>query len=303
MLYVWGKIKTLVGTKVDKVEGKGLSTNDYTTTDKNKLSNIASGAQVNVIESIKVNNAAQTVTSKSVNITVPTNLSDLTNDGNYVSDANYVHTDSNFTADEKTKLAGIATGATKVTVDTTLSSTSTNAIQNKAVNTALGNKVDKVSGKGLSTNDYTTDEKNKLSGIASGAEVNVITGIKRNGTALTPTDKVIDISVPTNNNQLTNGAGYQTASQVTTAINNALKDMTGIKFQKVSVLPTTGVVGTIYLVPSATTSSTNSYDEYFWNADDTKFEFFGTTEVDLSGYQLTADLKEITNGEIDTICT
>lgn len=33
----------------------------------------------------------------------------------------------------------------------------------------VGNKVDKVSGKGLSTNDYTTDEKNKLAGIASGA--------------------------------------------------------------------------------------------------------------------------------------
>lgn len=40
------------------------------------------------------------------------------------------------------------------------------------VETTIGNKVDKVSGKGLSTNDYTTTEKNKLSGIASGAEVN-----------------------------------------------------------------------------------------------------------------------------------
>lgn len=39
--------------------------------------------------------------------------------------------------------------------------------------TLVGNKVDKVSGKGLSTNDYTTEEKNKLSGIATGAEVNV----------------------------------------------------------------------------------------------------------------------------------
>lgn len=37
----------------------------------------------------------------------------------------------------------------------------------------IENKVDKVSGKGLSTNDYTTAEKNKLSGIAAGAEVNV----------------------------------------------------------------------------------------------------------------------------------
>jgi hypothetical protein len=38
---------------------------------------------------------------------------------------------------------------------------------------ALNNKVDKVTGKGLSTNDYTTTEKNKLAGIAAGAEVNV----------------------------------------------------------------------------------------------------------------------------------
>jgi hypothetical protein len=43
----------------------------------------------------------------------------------------------------------------------------------KALIDALdSDKVDKVSGKGLSTNDYTTTEKNKLSGIAAGAEVN-----------------------------------------------------------------------------------------------------------------------------------
>lgn len=41
-------LTTLVGNKVDKVSGKGLSTNDYTTTEKNKLSEIASGAEVNV---------------------------------------------------------------------------------------------------------------------------------------------------------------------------------------------------------------------------------------------------------------
>lgn len=38
----------------------------------------------------------------------------------------------------------------------------------------LGNKVDKVDGKGLSTNDYTTDEKNKLAGIATGANKTVV---------------------------------------------------------------------------------------------------------------------------------
>lgn len=37
------------------------------------------------------------------------------------------------------------------------------------INALLDKKVDKVDGKGLSTNDYTTDEKNKLNGIATGA--------------------------------------------------------------------------------------------------------------------------------------
>lgn len=37
------------------------------------------------------------------------------------------------------------------------------------LNTAISGKVDKVSGKGLSTNDFTTEEKNKLAGIAAGA--------------------------------------------------------------------------------------------------------------------------------------
>jgi hypothetical protein len=33
----------------------------------------------------------------------------------------------------------------------------------------LDSKVDKVSGKGLSTNDYTNEEKTKLAGIVTGA--------------------------------------------------------------------------------------------------------------------------------------
>lgn len=41
------------------------------------------------------------------------------------------------------------------------------------LNTALSGKVDAVSGKGLSTEDYTSAEKSKLAGIAAGAEVNV----------------------------------------------------------------------------------------------------------------------------------
>lgn len=46
----------------------------------------------------------------------------------------------------------------------------------------------------------------------SGYQANVIETVKVNGTELTPSSKAVDISVPTNNNQLTNGAGYITSS-------------------------------------------------------------------------------------------
>lgn len=46
------------------------------------------------------------------------------------------------------------------------------------VQTQLNDKVDKITGKGLSTNDYTSTEKTKLSGIEEGAQKNTITGVK-----------------------------------------------------------------------------------------------------------------------------
>ena len=49
------KTKAELAKKVDAVDGKVLSTNDYTTAEKNKLAGIASGAQVNAITTVKVN--------------------------------------------------------------------------------------------------------------------------------------------------------------------------------------------------------------------------------------------------------
>lgn len=110
-------------------------------------------------------------------------------------------------AADKAKLNGIAEGANKTIVDASLSATSTNPVENKAVHaefnsvrtalsdassglqsqiddhtTLIGNKVDKVEGKGLSTNDYTTAEKNKLAGLKNyslpTATVGALGGIK-----------------------------------------------------------------------------------------------------------------------------
>ncbi len=231
---------------------------------------------------------------------IPKKLTDLNNDGNFVQDASYVHTESNFTAAEKTKLAGI-------------------------------------------------DE---------GADVNVIDAITVNGTAVKPSGKTVNISVPTDNASLANGAGYQTAAQVDSAIAAkgykteaeiesivegygyqdadqvetaiaakgyqtaaqvesavtgkgyqtktqvdsaiaaAVADITSFSYSVVKSLPATGEVGVIYLIANSGTGQ-NVYDEYIWIGD--KFEELGSTELDLSGYVKTSDLVPMTNAEIDAL--
>lgn len=71
------------------------------------------------------------------------------------------------------------------------------AIQQNAadISSLESGKVDKIDGKGLSTNDYTTSEKSKLGGIAAGAQVNVIEEIHVNGAKVSPTGKTVDISI------------------------------------------------------------------------------------------------------------
>lgn len=67
------------------------------------------------------------------------------------------------------------------------------AEQLNEVKQALGNKVEKEDGKGLSTNDFTEAYKTKLDGIAPSAQVNVIEKIKLNGEELSPVEKLIDL--------------------------------------------------------------------------------------------------------------
>lgn len=155
--------------KVDKVDGKGLSTNDYTDADKTKLGDLPTDAEITAALAGKVDKE----TGKGLS----------TND---------------FTDAEKTKLQGIETGAQVNTVtgvkgsaeqtyrtgniDITKTNIGLGDVDNTAdldkpvstaMRTALDGKVDKETGKGLSSNDFTTEEKNKLAGIEAGAEVNV----------------------------------------------------------------------------------------------------------------------------------
>ena len=60
------------------------------------------------------------------------------------------------------------------------------AADSKKVGEELAKKVDKETGKALSTNDYTNAEKTKLAGVDDGAQVNTIEGVKVDGTEVTP---------------------------------------------------------------------------------------------------------------------
>lgn len=84
---IFEKLKGLLDKKVDKVTGKGLSTNDYTTTEKTKLSGIAIGAEVNqnAFSNVKVGTTTVSADSKTdtLELSGGTNITitpDATND-------------------------------------------------------------------------------------------------------------------------------------------------------------------------------------------------------------------------------
>lgn len=76
------------------------------------------------------------------------------------------------------------------------------------VTTGLSGKVDKAAGSRLMTDA----EGTKLSGIAAGAQVNVIESVKRNGVAVPVSGKAVDLSVPTKVSELQNDSAYVTQS-------------------------------------------------------------------------------------------
>lgn len=106
---------------------------------------------------------------------------------------------------EGTKLSGIEEGAqvnvinsineSEFSLDESKTLSVLSIPQSKVSNliTDLGNKVDKVAGKGLSSNDFTDSLLQKLNGITAGAQVNIIDAIKINGTSLEVTEKVVNI--------------------------------------------------------------------------------------------------------------
>ena len=69
--YTKSETNALLDTKVDKVAGKGLSSNDYTLPEKGKLATIEAGAEKNVIEKISYAGTLLPISHKQVAIPAP----------------------------------------------------------------------------------------------------------------------------------------------------------------------------------------------------------------------------------------
>ena len=191
--------------KVDKVEGKQLSTNDYTTEDKEKLEGIEEGAQVNVIEHVVLNSVEiQPDNEKTINLTIPVLTEEQINKIN---------------AAEANVIEHIFVNGVEVNPSTISNLT-------KSVNIA---------------HVMTEQEVEKLANIEAGAQVNKVETISFNGgepiTANAAT-KNIDITIDASALHLTvlEGARYPSGNNSYTSIE---KDSTG-KILELSKVAATG---------------------------------------------------------------
>lgn len=156
---------------------------------------------------------------------------------------------------------------------------------------ALAGKVDAVSGKGLSTNDFTDDLKTTyntaVSDVATlktkGGEPNKINSISLNGTTITPdSSKNVALTTPTTESVKSQieAYGYQTATQVDTAI-------TGKGYQTAAQVDST-VTGKGYQTAAQVKTIVEGYE--YQTADDVD------TTITAKGYQTASNVKTTVEG-------
>lgn len=194
-----------------KVAGLSLA-NSVSAADLRNAISVAEGAQVNKIESVKVNGTALAIdsTTKSVNVDISGKVDKVTGKGLSTED---------YTTAEKNKLSGIASGAevnqnaysnvvvgsTTIAAGSKTGSFTLKAGSNVTISADSANYTITITAQDTQYNDATqsthglmsTADKSKLDGIASGAQVNVIEGIKLNSSssAYSISNKTIDLDL------------------------------------------------------------------------------------------------------------
>lgn len=315
LAYFWQQIKTKLAGKVDVEAGKGLSSNDYTTSEKEKLSAIADGANKTIIENSLTSDSTVNALSAAQGKALDTKIQgvqDSLGELGYgdMMQATY-DSDGDGVVDDAAKLGGKAPAEYALADGTNLKTAFTAA--SSRVNIATGEAMPVVLGKvskyfndlkpvafsgnyaDLSntpviptvTNDLTDALKANYDAAythaqaahaPADAQANIIESITVNGSAVAPSGKAVNISVPT------------TVASLSDAGNYALKaDMANVYKYK-------GSVATYAELPTADLTAGDVYNvegdkgmNYAWtgSAWDTLGEVFS--------------IDVITHAEIDTI--
>ena len=156
--------------------GKGLSSNDYTAEAKAKLEGVAEGAQVNVIESVSVKGEAiATTTGKNVELDLDAyaKKSDMTAVLKYKgSKDSYAElpSEDNALGDVWNIAKADKSHNVKAGDNVAWNGTEWDVL---AGTEDLSGYVTKEEGKGLSSNDYTTEEKNQLAALEANKDEQV----------------------------------------------------------------------------------------------------------------------------------
>lgn len=175
-----------VPTKLSELENDNntVTDKDYVHTDNNftnalltKLNGIESGAEVNAISGIKVNEVLQPIVNKIVSITVPTKTSDLTNDSGFI-DKNvdnltnyykktetYSQSETNTLLDNKADKSSVPTKLSQLDNDTGF----------------ITNAVDNLTNYYLKSETYTKTEVNDLIGQIKTISIQVVDTLPTTG--------------------------------------------------------------------------------------------------------------------------
>lgn len=255
-----GKIKAWgEGKFVAQETGKGLSSNDYTSAEKTKLSGIAEGANKYVHPSYTAQKSGlYKVTvdaSGHVSATTAVAKADITGLGIPAQDTTYADATTSthglMSAADKTKLDGVATGAQANKIESVkVNGAALTPDSSKAVNvdlTAYAKSADVTKEIASAVSGVTQIDYSVVEALPSTGKKGVIYLVANSGSGNNIYDEYIYINskfeklgsremdlssyakktdIPTKVSSLTNDSGYQTAAQVTSAINAKLVVMT-----------------------------------------------------------------------------
>lgn len=320
-----GSISITADANTDTITISGINTTYSTATtaanglmssaDKTKLNGIASGAQVNqnAFTTIKVGTTDLVADSKTDTLTITAGnnitLTPTTSSDSFTIAA----TDTKYTSGTGITVDGTTINHSNSITAGTIGSSSASSGATLAIPYASYDGQGHITGKGTHTHTISGLAASVISSGTLSTAVLPTIPVDKGGTgATTPAGARTNLgAAPLASPIFTGTPGAPTAAAgtastqiattafVSTAITNALADITGISYEVVQSLPATGQAGVIYLLANSGTAP-NIYDEYIWTG--TAFEKIGTTDVDLSGYVQKTDMVAITNAEIDTIC-